>query len=422
MDPQMHEEPNTLWAPSPLLHQEWPAFGHDLPSPSVILDTQPPAGLMCNLLDLSAVPSLQSYPSLAPPAQSPTKNILALVTAADNSNAPVLEFRLQSDDEALMACHRVQAFVFNQAVSSQQHLFADSSMCCGRAHLFDLEVLNLAYYGSSLWTVTRVGDLPPGGVSMALLDSLGKCERCDANNTASSRPNANPLPLGTVIVEAAVAHGALAWTRLRWQRDEMKPVVKPVVVKPVAKLGAKLESASERAVLGPVHEVANTNSERMDFDAAVAGMFIPLAPAKVRKGSPNRRTKLSRRLSVTLHFLADRENAPRTKQKPAALFKAPVFTFKTSGGSGAASRRLSEVVESLSESGSDELEECHAESVQSVMNLLLMDGQDDDAFDLADCLATNIMNHERELEVTEQEALADEAERSKVLEMMWATG
>ena len=97
-------------------------------------------------------------------------------------------------------------------------------MCGGRAHLFDLEVLNLTYYGSSVWTVNKVGNLPPGGVSMALLDTLGNCERCDASNVASSRPNANPL--GTIAVEAAVANGALAWTRLRWEftAEEVKRI------------------------------------------------------------------------------------------------------------------------------------------------------------------------------------------------------
>ena len=313
-----------------------------------------------------------------------------------------------------------------QAVSSQQHLFADSSMCGGRAHLFDLEVLNLTYYGSSVWTVTKVGNLPSGGVSMALLDTLGNCERCDASNVASSRP------LGTITVEAAVANGALAWTRLRWQFTAEE--VKPVVVKPMAKLAAKpavklkvleleLASSGSSATSGSFKSTLGS----VDLNLG-GGMLLTIGPAKARKGGLNRepRTKLSRRLRVTLQFLSDRDNASRSKQpKPAVSFKAPVFTLKASGAS---STRLSEVVEMESESGSDEAELEELSNAESVMDLLLMDGEDQDAFDLADCLATDIMNHERaELEATDRaelitKALAEEAERAKSLEIMWATG
>tara|TARA_B100000768_G_scaffold120454_1_gene111442 strand:+ start:283 stop:606 length:324 start_codon:yes stop_codon:yes gene_type:complete len=107
------------------------------------------------------------------------------------------------------------------------------------------------------------------------------------------------------------------------------------------------------------------------------------------------------------------------------LFKAPVFTLKASGAS---STRLSDVVEMESVSGSDEAELEELSNAESVMDLLLMDGEDQDAFDLADCLATDIMNHERaELEAAERaefiaKALAEEAERAKSLEIMWATG
>ena len=318
---------------------------------------------------------------------------------------------------------------FAQAVSSQQHLFADSSMCGGRAHLFDLEVLNLTYYGSSVWTVNKVGNLPLGGVSMALLDTLGNCERCDASNVASSRPNANPL--GTIAAEAAVANGALAWTRLRWEftAEEVKPGVVKSIARPATKPAVKLE-VLELASSGSSATSASFKSTLGGVDLNVGGgMLLSIGPAKARKGGLNRepRTKLSRRLRVTLHFLSDRDNAPRSKQlpKPAASFKAPVFTLKASGAS---STRLSEVAEMESESGSDEAELEELSNAESVMDLLLMDGQDQDAFDLADCLATDIMNHERaELEVAGRaeliaKALAEEAERAKALEIMWATG
>ena len=298
-------------------------------------------------------------------------------------------------------------------------------MCGGRAHLFDLEVLNLTYYGSSAWTITKVGNLPPGGVSMALLDTFGNCERCDASNVASSRP------LGTVIVEAAVANGTLAWTRLRWQftAEEVKPLVVMPVAKPaarpavktVAKTAEKIEAALlELTTSGSSSATSGSNWAPGGLDLSV-GIFLSLAPAKARKQGASRLTKISRRLRASLRFLADRDGAPRSKQKPAAAFTAPLFTFKAPGS---ASKRLCEVVEAGSASGSDELEECNAESV---MDLLLMDGQDQDAFDLADCLATDLMNHERaEFEVSEQaeraKALAEEAERAKALEIMWAAG
>ena len=107
MDPRMPTVPNMRWAPSPPQRQEWSALGKN--HPGVALQQQQlgaPA-------KVGPTQNLSECGTLTTPAQSPAKNILALVTAADHSNAPVLEFRLQSDDDALMACHRVQAFVFN---------------------------------------------------------------------------------------------------------------------------------------------------------------------------------------------------------------------------------------------------------------------------------------------------------------------
>ena len=263
---------------------------------------------------------------------------------------------------------------------------------------------------------------------MALLDTLGNCERCDASNVASSRPNANPL--GTITVEAAVANGALAWTRLRWQftAEEVKPMVVKPIAKPAAKPAVKL-NVLELASSGSSASSGSFKSTLGSVDLKLGGgMLLSIGPAKARKGGPNRepQTKLSRRLRVTLQFLSDRDNASRSKQpKPAALFKAPVFTLKASGAS---STRLSDVVEMESVSGSDEAELEELSNAESVMDLLLMDGEDQDAFDLADCLATDIMNHERaELEATDRaelitKALAEEAERAKSLEIMWATG
>ena len=300
--------PNMCWAPAPApQHQEWSA----LASPGAALQQQhqlgccPPAGA---LPEVGTSSSLPERPTPSAPTQPPAKNILALVTAADHSSAPVLEFRLQTDDDALLACHRVQAFVFNQArhcpaspaglrsafhrilmhgaclaqaVSSQQHLYADSSMCGGRAHLFDLEVLNLTYYGSSVWTVSVVGNLPSGGVSMALLDSLGNCERCNASNVASSRPNANPL--GTITVEAAVANGALAWTRLRWQLTAEE--VKLVLVKPIAHPAAKPAGKLEVPELASSGSSASSGSFKPTIGLNVGGAkLIPIGPAKARKG------------------------------------------------------------------------------------------------------------------------------------------
>lgn len=311
-----------------------------------------------------------------------------------------------------------------QAVSSQQHLFADSSMCGGRAHLFDLEVLNLTYYGSSVWTVTKIGNLPSGGVSMALLDTLGNCERCDASNVASSRPKANPL--GTITVEAAVANGALAWTRLKWQvtAEEVRPMVVKPIAKPAAKPEVKLE-VPELASSGSSATSGSFKSTLGGVNLTVGGcMLLTIGPAKARKGGLNRkpRTKPSRRLRMTLQFLSDRDTASRSKQpKPAVSFKGPVFTLKASGAS---STRLSEVVEMDSFSGSDEAELEELSNADSVMDLLLMDGEDQDAFDLADCLATDLLNHERGAgrAALIAKALAEEAERAKSLEIMWATG
>jgi hypothetical protein len=106
--------PNMHWVPSPPHHQEWSALGKNHPGVALLqrrlgapADVHPEVGPI-------AIPSLPEYLTPTLPAQSPAKNILALVTAAGHSNAPVLEFRLQTDDDALMACHRVQAFVFNQ--------------------------------------------------------------------------------------------------------------------------------------------------------------------------------------------------------------------------------------------------------------------------------------------------------------------
>ena len=284
-----------------------------------------------------------------------------------------------------------------QAVSSQQHLYADSSMCGGRAHLFDLEVLNLTYYGSSVWTVSVVGNLPSGGVSMALLDSLGNCERCNASNVASSRPNANPL--GTITVEAAVANGALAWTRLRWQLAAEE--VKPVLVKPIAHPAAKPAVKLEVPELASSGSSASSGSFKPTLGLNVGGgKLLPIGPAKARKGGPNRepRTKASRRLKVTLQFLSDHcssYNASRSRHpKPAASFKARPGGFT--------SRASAVQMESISGSDETELEELSRSD--SVMELFLMNGEletDQDAFDLADCLATDIMNHDRaELETS----------------------
>ena len=425
-DDRVPTVPNMRWAPAPPpQHQEWSA----LASPGAALQQQhqlvcPPA---VALPEVGPSSSLPECPTPSAPTQPPAKNILALVTAADHSSAPVLEFRLQTDDDALLACHRVQAFVFNQvrhcpaspgglrsafhrilmhgvclaqAVSSQQHLYADSSMCGGRAHLFDLEVLNLTYYGSSVWTVSVVGNLPSGGVSMALLDSLGNCERCDASNVASSRPNANPL--GTITVEAAVANGALAWTRLRWQltAEELKPVLVKPIAHPAAKPAVKLE-VPELASSG---SSASSGSFKPTLGLNVGGAkLLPIGPAKARKGGPNRepRTKASRRLKVTLQFLSDHcssYNASRSRHpKPAASFKAGPGGF-TSRASGASSTRSSSAVQMESISGSDETELEELSRSDSVMELLLMNGEletDQDAFDLADCLATDIINHDR---------------------------
>ena len=64
-----------------------------------------------------------------------------------------------------------------QTVSSHDNLFKGSGMCGGCAHLFDLEVLNLAYHGSSAWSVAKVGQFPSGAVSMVLLDTHGNSAR-----------------------------------------------------------------------------------------------------------------------------------------------------------------------------------------------------------------------------------------------------
>ena len=399
--------PNMCWAPAPPpQHQEWSA----LASPGAALQQQhqlgccPPAGA---LPEVGPSSSLPERPTPSAPTQRPAKNILALVTAADHSSAPVLEFRLQTDDDALLACHRVQAFVFNQArhcpaspaslrsafhrilmhgaclvqaVSSQQHLYADSSMCGGRAHLFDLEVLNLTYYGSSVWTVSVVGNLPSGRVSMALLDSLGNCERCDASNVASSRPNANPL--GTITVEAAVANGALAWSRLRWQLTAEE--VKPVLVKPIAHPAAKPAGKLEAPELASSGSSASSGSFKPTLGLNVGGSkLIPIGPAKARKGGPNRepRTKASRRLKVTLQFLSDHcssYNASRSRHpKPAASFKARPggFTSRASGASSTRSSFSSSAVQMESISGSDETELEELSRSDSVMELLLMNGE-----------------------------------------------
>ena len=56
-------------------------------------------------------------------------------------------------------------------------------------------------------------------------------------------------------------------------------------------------------------------------------------------------------------------------------------------------------------SGSDETELEELSRSDSVMELLLMNGEDQDAFDLADCLATDIINHDRaELETYPERA------------------
>ena len=131
-----------------------------------------------------------------------------------------------------------------------------------------------------------------------------------------------------------------------------------------------------------------------------------IGPAKARKGGPiNRepRTKASRRLKVTLQFLSDHcssYNASRSRHpKPAASFKARPGGF-TSRASGASSTRWSfssSAVQMESISGSDETELEELSRSDSVMELLLMNGEletDQDAFDLADCLATDIINHD----------------------------
>ena len=421
--------PNMRWAPAPPpQHQEWSA----LASSGAALQQQhqlgrPPAGALPEVGPSSSLPERPTPPA---PNQPPAKNVLALVTAAGHSSAPVLEFRLQTDDDALLACHRVQAFVFNQArhcpaspgglrsafprilmhgvclaqaVSSQQHLYADSSLCGGWAHLFDLEVLNLTYYGSSVWTVSVVGNLPSGGVSMALFDSLGNCERCDASNVASSRPNANPL--GTITVEAAVANGALAWTRLRWQPTAEE--VKPVLVKPIANPAAKPAGKLEVPELASSGSSASSGSFKPTLGLNVGGSkLLPIGPAKAWKGGPNRepRTKASRRLKVTLQFLSDHCSSYNRHPKPhLASFKSrPGFTSKASGAS---STRSSSAVQMGSLSGSDETELEELSRSDSVMELLLMNGEDQDAFDLADCLATDIINHDRaELEAHPERA------------------
>lgn len=224
---------------------------------------------------------------------------------------------------------------------------------------------------------------------------------------ASSRPNPNPL--GTITVEAAVANGAIAWTRLRWQFTSEE--VKPVLVKPIAKPASKPAMKLEVPELASSGSSASSRSFKPTLGLNVGGCkLFPIGPARAQKGRPNRepRTKASRRLRMTLQFLSDHcmssYNASGSRHpKPAASFKArPGFTSKASG---AFSMRSSSAVQMWSLSGYDEteLEELSSRS-DSVMELLLMNGEDD-AFDLADCLATDIINHDRaELKISPERA------------------
>lgn len=426
--------------PSP---PEWPNIGTGAQSlsgtPSVPIG---PSALPANPGYMTGLSStITSKPICAIPTEhaeqtggSPApggKNVLALVTAASDVKAPVLEFQLKATDEddSTLTCHRVRAYVYNQTVSSQDNLFNDSSMCGGRAHLFDLGVLNLAYHGSSAWSVAKVGQLPPGGVSMVLLDAHGNSARI--SDPQSSCEVGSPSILGTFCADVSKSYPAS--TSLRWQVTvpDMPPML-PVsdffplldnfkctsTAKPAL---PQLQPTIAKSVPAPSLSYDTTGPTPSDNDQGETlnpevrmSWYLELAPARPHK--PGRqavtvsampRRKLSKRMLNTLRFFADRDNATRTKPRPllgsqqardAGNTESLAHSWPGARRSSKAEARQQAIAQAIEHYSSPREVDADDENAKAVMDLFApLMGQDGhsietDAFDLADCLANDIMN------------------------------
>ena len=349
-------------------------------------------------------------------AATPTKTILALITASDGvcDKAPVLEFRLKAgSDNDVTACHRVRSYVFNQTVSEGAPLFKHSSICGGRSHLFDLGALNLTYYGASAWDVASVGPLPRGGVSMIMIDSDGTCERFDVGAVAPFRHGASPPSLGgfTATVEPSDASIRLVWEEARSSPvalDEPRSKIRAVqeiaksqqVVKSIVLSAALLQSAARLPQLATAAPQPDTLAGLTQCLA-----YLPLAPSKNgTRGIGKPRSKLSRRMAATLNFFFEKDNVrdggPRVKSAPSRAVRDDVFRPTSRPIKAAASKAAQMMVDDARSlnvhdmladlaRSDQEVEGCNDDTVMDLVAALMEEDEHThsrDAFDLADCL------------------------------------
>ena len=286
-----------------------------------------------------------------------------------------------------------------QTVSSHDNLFKGSGMCGGCAHLFDLEVLNLAYHGSSAWSVAKVGQFPSGAVSMVLLDTHGNSARFNVG--VQSWVIASPPPMGTFVVNVSKAmSGGIS---LHWQ-DKLPEIAATLTV---SELLTQLQEPptkpeAPRKTAMPVRMEIGKQAQSAPKAPSVS-YYLELAPAKPRKdhGKSKPRTRVSKRIVATLHFFADRDNLTRSKW-PKALPTAGAGRDLASSWPGAmrsskkAAMRQDTFQDALarySPTHEGQLESCADEAVLDLFAPLMnSDEHAADAFDLADCLANDIMN------------------------------
>lgn len=340
---------------------------------------------------------------------APAKNILALISQplADGAKAPVLEFRLKADDDSdsLTACHRIRAFLYNETVSATALTTNGAGMETGRAHLFDLDALNLSYHGSSAWSVAKVTPLPSRGVSMVLLDGVGNCSRLDScNTTAPIRANAPPPTMGEFFADAAPGSNGLPPTApsisLRWN------------VKPPVSASAQSTGAVQPERVKP--SLAKPGGESW---ANHAPGFIPIAPMKPRKpGVAKPDNKLTLRMAATLRFFTEHDAASRRSASRFKLassnFRKPSKTMEPTAHEAVLHPPLMAVqerprlaqeppyaspVSGENANGTAGFEDTpNDESFMDLVACLMEEedqGQEDDAFDLVHALARDIATH-----------------------------
>ena len=282
-----------------------------------------------------------------------------------------------------------------QTVSSHDNLFKGSGMCGGCAHLFDLEGLNLAYHGSSAWSVAKVGQFPSGAVSMVLLDTHGNSARFNVG--VQSWATASPPPMGTFV--ANVSKAMSGGISLHWQ-DKLPEIAATLTV---SELLTQLQEPptkpeAPRKTAMPVRMEIGKQAQTAAKAPSVS-YYLELAPAKPRKddGKSKPRPRVSKRMAATLRFFADRDNLTRPKC-PKALPTAGAGRDLASSWPGA--MRLSKKVAMrqdafarYSPTHEGQLESCADEAVLDLFAPLMnSDEHAADAFDLADCLANDIMN------------------------------